>query len=745
MKRTSFGLFLLLSSAVLGVTACAAPGDSDPPAGPGGADPQADPAAERLESGSLQSDSIQEAIQKHDAAKAQMKAHPEFDAAVRSFNERRAEHGVGDDDTFRIRRVNTDETGAKHVQLDHFYKGVRVLKSTGVLSADKDSVVQREEASHLRRGIAIDTTPTFPLEQAKRVIAAHPKRGATPLVEPRAELVIYPVEKRFVIATGAEVTGQETDLNALDVERRVVEYRLAHQIDTVDASRGGPPVSNRFFVDAKTGEVLKAQSKSHDSRVKGSGWTYRNDGPNNDYHPPLWTEQHNATNFEPWDSYRNFGVWDDDYGNNSGPNWDMNNLWGDGAAFAGDANATFQNRQTAIADAGFALQGTWDMMDHVWNIRGYNNDFYEGDAYVHVDTEWDNASYNDFTGNISVGDAAGSRSSVRTDENALSHEFGHGFNDFHRDINGNGESDGINEGIGDIFSEIFEAYEKGGGLAAGSISIPLSPGPDWHVYSCGRDLDTPSYPYWTSDLENWEEHNAGQPFGHMFYYLTKGASNDPGSALFSPYIRWSMTGIGIDKSARIFMRAIMLGFNGDQGYADARQSFLDAASQLYGYNGTEYKTVQNAFAAINVGSTMSGYPGPAVSTNESESNNTTGTATAIADGVLPAGAPLTGTVAKRTMLYGGVGTADTVDYYWISVPSGKTLRATMFPLNDADISILDASNVAMDSSTGSGTAMEQVVTKAPADGVSHLYRIKIWHFATALGQIPWYQTYVDLY
>ena len=745
MKRTSFGLFLLLSSAVLGVTACAAPGDSEPQDSSPSTDPQADPAAERLASGSLQSDTIAEAIRKHDAAKESQKDHPEFAAAVRSFNERRAEHGMGDDDTFRIRRVTADETGAKHVHLDHFYKGVRVVGSRGVLRADKDSTVQKEESSGLRRGVGIDVRPTFPVEQAKRVIASHPKRGATPLIEPRSELVIYPITKRFVIATGAEVTGKETDLNALDVERRVVEYRLAHQLDTVDAQAGGPPVAHRFFVDAKTGEVLKAQSKSHDSRAKGTGWTYRNDGPNNDHRPPMWVEQHDATNFEPWDSYRNFGVWDDDYGNNSGPNWDMNNLWGDGAAFAGDATATFQNRQTAIADAMYALQGTWDMMDRVWNIRGYNGSFYEGDAYVHVDTEWDNASYNDFTGNISVGDGKGDRSSYRTDENSLSHEFGHGFNDFHQDINGNGESDGINEGSSDIFSEVFEAYEKGGGLASSSVSIPASPGPDWHVYSCGRDLDTPAHPYWTADLENWEEHDAGMPIGHMFYYLTKGASNDPGSALFSPYLRWSMTGIGIDKAARIWMRAIILGFNGDQGYADARQSCLDAATQLYGLNGTEYKAVQNAFAAINVGTTMSGYPGPAVSTYESESNNTTATADPIADGVLPAGAPLTGTVWKRTMVYGAVSTADTVDYYWISVPSGKTLRATMFPYNDADIEILDASNVQMDLSNKYGTAMEQVSTKAPADGVSHLYRLKITHYATDLGQFPWFQTYVDLY
>ncbi len=746
MKRTStFGLFFLLS----GVAACApggAPGDDSNPAAPAPGGDEGAQSTEPLASGSLQSETIAADVQKHAEALARTGDHPALLPALAGFEQRRADHGLTADDTLRIRRVVTDENGDKHARLDHFYKGLKVLGSTGVLRADRDGAVQAEESAGLRRGIAIDTTPRLTEKEALAVASARPERTGDVLMEPRLELAIRPVKKRFVKATGELVTGKEEDLNALDVERRVVDYQLVYQIDTLDKGRHAPQASHRFLVDAHTGDVLEARSLLDE--VQGSGWTYKTNGPNNDNHVPLFTYQHNATKFEPRDAYRNFGVWDDDYGSVSGPNWDMNNLWGDGQAFQGDLAASPQNRQTAIADSMYAMQGTWDMFDRVWNRRGYDNDFYAGHAFVHVGFEEDGAWYNSLTGNISVGDSSGTLSSRRTGWNTLAHEFAHGVDNFTADIWGSGEPDGISEASADILSEVSEMYEIGLGLQNGSITIPAATSAlDWTMPNSGRNFKTGSgYPYWYSGLEDLaDEHKRALPMDHAFYFLSQGASNNPASSLFSPYLRWSMPGIGIDHAARIWVRALLTGFNGDQDYVDARASCLTAASQLYGSSSAEYKAVQNAFAAINVGSPQAGYPGAAVATYETESNNSVVVADPIANGVLPAGAPLTGTVEKRTMLYGGVSSGDTMDWYSILVPSGKTLRATMFPANDANITIFDGWDTAMDTSANTGTSMEQVQTTAPADGASRPYTIRVIHASTAFGQLPFYEIYVDLY
>ena len=743
MKRTSLGLFLVLATA--GLSACTAPADSDPSSVPAES-PDADPMAERLASGSLQSEKLADDIRRHDAAKAALGDHPEVMPAVHAFNNHRLNHGVSEDETFKVRRVSVDETGAKHVRLDHYYKGIRVIGSTGMVRADRDGVVLDEEARDVRRGVALDTKPSVTAEQARKVVEARPERTGTPLLEPRSELVIYPIKQRVVIATGAPVTGQETDLDALDVENRVVAYKLAYQIETVDHRENGPVSAHRFFVDAQTGEVLNTRKMTHEA--SGTGWTYKTNGPNNDFHVPITTTMHNSTNFEPWDTYRNFGVWDDDFGNNSGPNWDMNNLFGDGAVFAGDANATYQNRQTAIADVLYAMQVTWNMFDRVWNWRGYNNNFYEGDAYVHVGTEWDNASYNSLTGNISIGDSSGTVTSRRTHYNTPAHEFGHGFDDFNSDIGGSGEPDGISEAAGDIISEVSEMYEIGLGDKNASITIPAATSAlDWKMPNSNRDFKTGNeYPYWTTAIaDDPDEHRRAVTMDHAFYFLSQGSSSNPFSKQWSMYVPWGMAGVGIDHAARIWIRAMLTGFNGNQDYADARASCLTAASQLYGSASAEYKAVQNAFAAIHVGSAAAGYPGAAVSMGESEPNNSSLGPDPVASGTLPAGAPVTGALYKRTLVSGGVSSGDVYDWYSISVPSGKVLRATLFPWNDANLAIYDDWDTLMDSSVTAGTATEQAVSGAPADGYSHLYTIRVSHASTALGQIPFYQLYVDLY
>jgi Zn-dependent metalloprotease len=748
MKRTSVGLSFVLAALFAGCAPEDMPpesGDSDmaSPAAPAAATVQA-PAGGSLQpqGGSLQAETLEAAVRRHDEAKRRAGDEPLLQPALAGFEQRRAEHGMTADDTFRIRNVQIDENGDRHVRLDHFYRGLRVVGSTGALRTDRDGGTREERSDGLRKGIAIDTKPRLSEREARAVVDARPERTGRALIEPRSELVIYPVKQRFVIATGAPVTGQEEDLNALDVETRVVEHRLAYQIDTLDQGRGAPHASHRFFVDAGTGGVLEV--RSHDESVQGIGNTYMTDGPSDDFHVPLSTSNPVLLQFEPWDAYRNFGVWDNDYARLAGPNMSMTNVWGDGAIFAGDANATYQNRQTAIADADYALQGTWDMFDLVWNRRGYDGNFYEGDAYVHVDTDWDNAQYSSATGNISVGDSTGSRRSIRTAYDTLAHEFGHGLNDFTADIGGSGEPDGLNEASSDIIGQVSQAYELGLGLKNRSATIPASPGPNWVCTASGRNFKTANgVRYWYAGLADLpDEHTRALPMDHAFYFLSQGSSSNPISTTWSSYVPWGMKGIGIDHAARIWVRALLTGFNGNQDYADARASCLAAAVQLYGSGSAEHKAVQNAFAAINVGSPASDYPGSAVAQNEAESNNTEAAANGIVNGTLPAG--VSAALSKRTVVVGGVSTSDLLDWFTINVPAGKHLRVTLFPQNDADLMVYDSADALVDDSINRGTSPEQVLAAAPA-GSSAWFSVRVSHYSTALGQFPFYQMYVDIY
>jgi hypothetical protein len=70
---------------------------------------------------------------------------------------------------------------------------------------------------------------------------------------------------------------------------------------------------------------------------------------------------------------------------------------------------------------------------------------------------------------------------------------------------------------------------------------------------------------------------------------------------YSKYLPKGMTGIGNDRAARIWYKALTEYLTPQSKYADARAAGISAATDLYGAGSVELAAVENAFAAINVG------------------------------------------------------------------------------------------------------------------------------------------------
>ncbi len=745
-KRTSLCL-LVLTFATAGLAAGCA--DPDPTAIPG--DPAVEEEADSLDQAgddSVMTRGMAEAVRLHDEARLAGAEDPVAEAATTRFSRSQVLAGRGAEHTFGVRGVVTGEDGDRHARLDHFYKGVRVLGSTAFVRTTEAGDTLEEDANDVRGPVALDTTPVLSVKEALAVVNGRAERTGLPLIAPRSELVIFPVEERFVKATGAKVTGEEEGLNALDVERRVVDHQLVYQIDTLDQGRVAPIASYRYLVSARSGEVLRVTSLVHTDQ--GVGKSFKNAGPFGGNLVPIDTLKHvngAQTTFEPFDSFRGFGVWDDDTCHTCGDNADIaDNTWGDSKAFTGDASATFANRQTAVVDGLFGMQATWDMFKDVFGRFGYNNSFYAGHAYVHVSTDWDDASYSSLSGNISVGDSGSGNRSSRTTLDTLAHEYGHGLNDFTAGLGGNNEGEGLNEASSDIFGEISEAFVLGGGQFNALSTIPASPGPNWVNVGSGRSFANPNGPrYWTSSLAGIaDEHTRAMPMDHGFFFLSQGSINDPVSPQFSINAPWGMKGIGIDAAARIWFRALTMKFTSNTDYADARAKCVTAAGELFGSGSTQQKAVQNAFAAINVGATASGYPAAAVLIGESEPNNSLSQTDTVTPGALPAGAPVNGALFKRTNVVGQVSSGDTADFYSVLVPAGKTLRVTLLPSNDDDIDLFDGFDTLVDSSANGGTLADQVTVTTPNDGLLHPFTFKVKFFSMAGALVPAYQVFVDI-
>jgi Zn-dependent metalloprotease len=176
------------------------------------------------------------------------------------------------------------------------------------------------------------------------------------------------------------------------------------------------------------------------------------------------------------------------------------------------------------------------------------------------------------------------------------------------DAQGNqyGEAGSLNESLADIFGSAVEF----------SANNPKNP-PNYLVgEKLGLDqkflrrLDRPSLDvlegaidYWSPAVYDAEVHAGSGVSSHAYYLLAEGSGRKRiGSVTYdSPtYDGLPVKGIGRAKATAIFYRALTRYMVSTTDFHDARTATLKAAKDLHGLNSTEYKTVNRAWAAVNV-------------------------------------------------------------------------------------------------------------------------------------------------
>jgi hypothetical protein len=97
-------------------------------------------------------------------------------------------------------------------------------------------------------------------------------------------------------------------------------------------------------------------------------------------------------------------------------------------------------------------------------------------------------------------------------------------------------------------------------------------------------------------------HYSSGPINRMFFFLSQGGSSDPADPTYSVYLPGGMKGLGNDRAARIWFKALTEQFGPAANFETARAGAIAAAQDLYSPGSAEEAAVMNAFAAINVGS-----------------------------------------------------------------------------------------------------------------------------------------------
>ncbi|WP_053659924.1 M4 family metallopeptidase [Streptomyces sp. MMG1121] len=282
-------------------------------------------------------------------------------------------------------------------------------------------------------------------------------------------------------------------------------------------------------------------------------------------------------------------------------------VWGNGAT---------SSRASAAADAQYGITKTLDFYKNTFGRKGIANNSKAAQGMVHWGSKVANAFWDPTCNCMLYGDGDGKtfkKPLVVLD--VTGHELTHGVVDAtakleptYVDPNGNqyGEPGALNESLADIFGSNVEFYANN-----------KKDTPDYLIgeklglaQKFLRRLDHPSLDklegtidYWSPDTYYTEVHAGSGVSSHAYYLLAEGSGKKTinGVAYDSPtYNHSTVKGIGRTKATAIFYRALTRYMVSTTDFHDARKATLQAAKDLYGANSTEYKTVDKAWAAVDV-------------------------------------------------------------------------------------------------------------------------------------------------
>ncbi|WP_330307408.1 MULTISPECIES: M4 family metallopeptidase [unclassified Streptomyces] len=279
-----------------------------------------------------------------------------------------------------------------------------------------------------------------------------------------------------------------------------------------------------------------------------------------------------------------------------------NDTWG---------NSTTSNAATAGADAHYGAAETWDFYKNTFGRSGIKNNGVGAYSRVHYGNAYVNAFWDDTCFCMTYGDGSGNADPL-TSLDVAGHEMSHGVTSNTAGLNYSGESGGLNEATSDIFGTGVEFYannstDVGDYLIGEKIDINGDGTPLRYMDKPSKDGG--SADSWYSGVGNLDVHYSSGVANHFFYLLSEGSGAKVinGVSYNSPTSDGlPVTGIGRDKALQIWYRALTTKFTSTTNYAAARTGTLAAAGELYGTTSTEYKAVQDAWAAVAVGARSGG-------------------------------------------------------------------------------------------------------------------------------------------
>ncbi|MEK7706344.1 MAG: M4 family metallopeptidase, partial [Myxococcota bacterium] len=492
--------------------------------------------------------------------------------------------------------VDADSLGMTHVRFERFHEGVRVFGEQVVthlgvgLTGDVASMTGSVEPLPLGLGGSPAISTKDAVASARKTFEGRPKESAV-------ERCI------FFGADGVVHSGYHVQLVDLSVPNpRRMSYLVDGEKGAIIQSWnqiGGvinPEAAKRMLANARNITPAGAGKAGTSQRPQGAA----DDKTMYSGMVEIFAKQ-NGNTYVLDDGSRGKGLATKDAKNQSRAGsavevTDNNNVWGE----TGD-NA----RQVSAVDAHYGAQMTYDTYKNILGIDSIDLKGYRLVSNVHIGRNYVNAFWDG--SQMNYGDGDGKTAGPLTTLDIAGHEITHGLTTNTANLIYSGESGGLNEAMSDIGGFLVEWYAS-----------QHNPGVKWE-WTMGEDCWTPtngnpndglrymnnptkdgySVDHYSKYPQQTEVHGSSGIANCAFYQLAE-ENLDGKKDVNSISKRRIDNGIGVDKAAKIFFRALMHYMTSRTNFAGARKACIQAATDLFGADSVEVKKTKEAWSVVGV-------------------------------------------------------------------------------------------------------------------------------------------------
>ncbi|MEU9101023.1 M4 family metallopeptidase [Streptomyces sp. NPDC048361] len=535
------------------------------------------------------------------------------DAAQKALAAHAGAAHKGDGDAFAVRNLVVDGDGSAAVRFDRTYKGLPAYGGDVIVHLKKDGAYRSLDTGS-QTTATVSTEPRLAASTAAKTSRAAFKGSVGSVSASHLAVQMAGTDATLVwetVVSGVRPDRTPSRLHVLVDARTGKVVRTSDEVSTFAAEGAANAGTSKVGAAAQAvaptvagaGQSIYSGRVSLDVTQSGSGYSMQDPSHGNGY----TTNLNHATS-------------------------------GTGSVFT-SASGTFGNGSTGDpASAGAdAHYGAAETFDYYKNVQGRNGIFGDGRG-VPSRTHYGNAYVNAFWDGtqMTYGDGqSNARPLVELD--VAGHEMSHGVSGALTGWDETGETGGMNEGTSDIFGTMVEFYannpvDKPDYTMGELININGDNKPLRYMYNPSLDGSSPNC--WNSSNGSLDPHYSMGPLNHWFFLAAVG-SGDHGYGNSPTCNSSTVTGIGNDKAAKIWYKALASYANSSENYHQARTDSLKAAADLYGTHCAEYNTIDAAWAAVSVtgadpvpGSCNS-QPGAPSVTNPGSQSGTVGTAASL--------------------------------------------------------------------------------------------------------------------